>query len=598
MHILEKLYTNKKKFLNGGGFLCMLICVLILSACASSKKNYARPDFTDLQLFTKEIERIRSLKEKEPVRALWLATLLHKDCAEKNTDRTDEAVRLCAECAENACSAFYSFTEKKKWAQAVRIAQSMQTLYDLYKTSPYDGISAQNAVSQLARLLGDKNFKEQAEYAKNTVNTLPRVPSSPASGSIADFIRGTVTVWVDLGVKVEKGMGYASRVIGSGFFIDKRGYIITNHHVIADLVDSAYEGYGRLYIKLASDTQTRIPAKVIGWDKTLDLALLKTEVRPPFVFPLGSSENLSVGARIYAIGSPAGLESTITSGIVSSFDRNLLSTVSVMQIDAAVNAGNSGGPLVSSDGYVQGIVFAGMPDFQGLNFAVPVEYLSGILQSLYAGGEVIHSWVGAYGRTLKKTPSALEGEGVEVLYLMPGGSADYAGLRSGDVISAINGKRIKTVEELQTALIVLPPRSLAVLEYRRPEKESNQANTDTLLQSPEHKALVYLDVRDENPGKAIYEREPAYRMFYPLFGMELVPSSASNRRKFSVQTIVKGSNADESGFSVNDPVEIIRTKLLEDRQAVYAEVYTKKRKSGYLEVNLAVGAPLDSPYLF
>ena len=87
-------------------------------------------------------------------------------------------------------------------------------------------------------------------------------------------------------------------------------------------------------------------------------------------------------------------------------------------------------------------------------------------------------------------------------------------------------------------------------------------------------------------------------MFYPLFGMELVPSSASNRRKFSVQTIVKGSNADESGFSVNDPVEIIRTKLLEDRQAVYAEVYTKKRKSGYLEVNLAVGAPLDSPYLF
>ena len=69
MHILEKLYTNKKKFLNGCGFLCMLICVLILSACASSKKNYARPDFTDLQLFTKEIERIRSLKEKEIGRA-------------------------------------------------------------------------------------------------------------------------------------------------------------------------------------------------------------------------------------------------------------------------------------------------------------------------------------------------------------------------------------------------------------------------------------------------------------------------------------------------------------------------------------------------
>ena len=87
-------------------------------------------------------------------------------------------------------------------------------------------------------------------------------------------------------------------------------------------------------------------------------------------------------------------------------------------------------------------------------------------------------------------------------------------------------------------------------------------------------------------------------MFYPLFGMELIPASSGNRRKFTVRSVVKGGIADESGFSPNDPVSIIRTKLLEEERAVYAEVYTKKRKSGYLDVNLAVGAPLDSLYLF
>ena len=176
-----------------------------------------------------------------------------------------------------------------------------------------------------------------------------------------------VTIWVDRGIKVQNGAGYADIIIGSGFFIDERGYIITNHHVIDSMVNPKYEGYSRLYIKLYDDPDTKIPAKVIGYDQVLDLALLKTEITPKYVMKLGSSKNLQIGDKVSAIGTPLGLEGTFTSGIISSFDRKLLSLGNVIQIDAAVNSGNSGGPLIDSSLNVSAVVFAGMMQSQGLN---------------------------------------------------------------------------------------------------------------------------------------------------------------------------------------------------------------------------------------
>ena len=130
-------------------------------------------------------------------------------------------------------------------------------------------------------------------------------------------------------------------MIGSGFFIDANGYLITNYHVIQSEVDPEYEGFSRVYIKRAENPTVRIPAKVVGWDATFDLALLKMEINPEVYFQLGSAEDLNIGSRIYAIGSPAGLEQTLTSGIVSAQNRRLLSLGSVLQIDAPVNHGSS-----------------------------------------------------------------------------------------------------------------------------------------------------------------------------------------------------------------------------------------------------------------
>lgn len=606
-------------FIRRSGFFIFFAIFLLLSSCLSRKADYGIPDFTDERIFVKETEDIKKERETAPLRSLWRSALLVREMQKRPDDFENKdsflgpAQVLFDECASYMQKLVSEKNRDKKYADALRFAESLETAYSAL------GLAFEpNAEFSKARMEADTAFKN-----------LPVLQSRQADKTLADLIQGSVTVWVDLGVKVEKGMGYAARVIGSGFFIDERGYIVTNHHVIADLVDPKYEGYGKLYIKKASDSETRIPAKVIGWDKTLDLALLKTEIRPPSVFTLGSSENLAVGERIYAIGSPAGLESTITSGIVSSFDRKLLSTVSVMQIDAAVNSGNSGGPLVNEKGEVQGIVFAGLPAFQGLNFAIPVEYLKAVLELLYSGGEVRHAWMGAYGRTFKHKPSDQTGAGVEILYVMPGSSASRAGLLPGDIVSAVNGKAVRNIEDLQFVLIGCRPDSLVRIEYRRPAKTEtappddkvradnktaaegktgadNKTPADGKQQSADDKvgaqipgeALVCFNVRPEYPGKTIYEREAENRMFYPLFGMELVPSSVGNKRKFTVRSVVKGGIADESGFSPNDPVEIIRTKLFEDEGAVYAEIYTKKRKSGYLDVNLAVGAPLDSLYLF
>ena len=195
-------------------------------------------------------------------------------------------------------------------------------------------------------------------------------------------MHAAVTIWVDRGVTVKNGAGYADIIIGSGFFIDERGYIVTNHHVIDSMVNPKYEGYVRLYIKLLDDNLTKIPAKVVGYDSLLDLALLKVEITPEYVLDLGSSDDLEIGDKISAIGTPVGLEGTLTSGIISSFDRKLLSLGNVFQIDAAVNSGNSGGPLIDKNLKVQAIVFAGMLQLQGLNFAIPVEYLKQELSAM------------------------------------------------------------------------------------------------------------------------------------------------------------------------------------------------------------------------
>jgi len=398
---------------------------------------------------------------------------------------------------------------------------------------------------------------------------------------MADCVNATVTIWVDRGIRFENGAGYADRVIGSGFFIDERGYIVTNHHVISDLVNPKHEGYTRLFIKLARDEETRIPAKVVGWDPLLDMALLKAEVEPPFILELGSSSQLTIGDKISAIGTPLGLHGTITSGIVSNVDRKLFSNGSVFQIDAAVNSGNSGGPCIDSKMRVQAIAFAGIEKYQGLNFAIPIEYLRQDLPFLYSGGKRNHVWVGAFGHTKK---DGLKETGIEVQYVMPGGSANMNGIAAGDIIGFADKKRLGSIEDLQTVFRSHIPETLISCAYLHGDESKN--------------TLIYLDERPENPGYDIYKSDLISHSFIPIFGMELTPSSTLYSRKYTITNILNGGIADESGFSVTDPIYVSDVEFVDNNSVILVSVNTRKKKKGYLDISMRIGNRLDSQYYF
>ncbi|WP_296331989.1 trypsin-like peptidase domain-containing protein [uncultured Treponema sp.] len=525
----------------------------LLSSCASIKEPddvFTGIDYTQEDARMEEQKRIRDLLGKNALQALWRSYLL----------KDDETI---SECEEKLLEEFDEAVKKEDWYSARRISKSFTTL-------------SSKALPKLSKSL--------SQLEELSVKNVPGLSSqkSLSAGKPSEYINGTVTIWVDKGIRVERGMGFADRVIGSGFFISKNGYIVTNHHVIADLVDKKSEGFSRLFIKLAEDSDTRIPAKVIGYDPEIDLALIKTEVDAPYVFNLGSSEDLDVGDKIFAIGSPVGLERTLTSGIVSATDRKLFTLGSVMQIDAAVNQGNSGGPCIDSKGNVQSIVFAGALQYEGLNFAIPVEYLKSLLPALYAGGKVSHPWLGCFGHTKKELG---KDAGLEVQYVFPGASASRAGMQVGDLITEFDGQKVSSLEDMQDILMKSSAKSIVKIKYRRGESEFFEKN-------------IYLAVRPEQPGYNIYKGDIIAKSFVPIFGMKLLSVSTSSSKKYSIESIIKGSIADESGFSENDPVEIRSIKLNDDNSVIYAEIYAKNRKKGYLDGMMAIASQLDSPYYF
>ena len=172
------------------------------------------------------------------------------------------------------------------------------------------------------------------------------------------------------------------------------------------------------------------------------------------------------------MGSPLGLENTITSGIVSSKSRSLSTIASAMQIDAAINPGNSGGPIVDQNGLVQAIVFAGVLEYEGLNFAIPVEQLEKILVLLFHG-EVKHSYTGFYAKTKRELPQQ-EALGIEVHYVMRGSPAQKGLLAKGDIVQSLNATKIRTVEDYQNAMLEIMPGTIIKLGGVNQEGEALQ----------------------------------------------------------------------------------------------------------------------------
>ena len=531
-------------------FLALLF--ISLSSCRTFHEKKSVPEalnYSSEEVVKIEIERINSYMESEPVRALWRSSLLGREDVLKRAKKTVE------ENFERSFDQGDFLTAKKYYKALLAVDPDWASSKISYK-----------------------------EFEKKINEDIPGLTSvnDKAPSKISDCMNATVTIWVDRGIKVQNGSGFADIIIGSGFFIDKRGYLITNYHVIESMVDPKYEGYSRLYIKLLEDSNTKIPAKVIGYDSVLDLALLKVEMTPKYVFNLGSSNELELGDKVSAIGTPIGLEGTITSGIISSVDRKLLSLGNVFQIDAAVNSGNSGGPLIDEKLKVQAIVFAGMLQFQGLNFAIPIEYLRQELPLLYSHGEIVHPWISAFGDTKK---NGNKKEGLEIQYILPGGSAFMSGMKAGDVIVSLDGKKIESLEDFNFQMMSYETESLLTCSYRTAQGEDKTC-------------LLYLDKRPEHPGFTVYETDLLSNAMLCLLGMRLLPSSTENRNSYTIDRVISGSTADDLHFSSGDEVKIINVAVDQKNEFIYIQLYTKRKKTAFIDIAMGLSASFDSPYYF
>jgi len=238
---------------------------------------------------------------------------------------------------------------------------------------------------------------------------------------------------------------FKQKSLGSGFIIDKEGYIVTNNHVIEDA--------DKIKVKLKNGKE--FDAEIAGRDPNTDIALIKIKSKNNLpALKLGDSDALKVGQWVVAIGSPFGLEHTVTAGIVSAKGRIIGSGPydDFIQTDASINPGNSGGPLINMKGEVIGINTAIIASGQGIGFAIPINHAKKIVDQLKSTGEVTRGWLGVGIQDLNKELSEYygikTGKGVLVTEVFPGDPADEAGIKPKDIVISVNGKKVENTREL------------------------------------------------------------------------------------------------------------------------------------------------------
>jgi len=236
--------------------------------------------------------------------------------------------------------------------------------------------------------------------------------------------------------------------VGSGFIVRPDGYVLTNNHVI--------EGAKEIVVTLADGR--RLNGKVMGRDPRYDLAVVKIDATRLPAVELGDSDGIRPGDFAIAIGNPYGLQHTVTAGIISGLARSIDGDPKepgiYIQTDAAINRGNSGGPLIDIDGRVVGINTAIIPQAQGIGFAIPINVAKNALDDLIAGKKLVYPWLGVGLQELTSDLADYFGmrdaTGVVIAYVYPGSPAQKAGLREGDVILKLDDRKMETTSQLQS----------------------------------------------------------------------------------------------------------------------------------------------------
>jgi serine protease Do len=354
---------------------------------------------------------------------------------------------------------------------------------------------------------------------------------------------------------------------GSGFIVDKEGYVLTNRHVV--------DGAEKIAVTLADGR--RYDAKLVGQDARTDVALLKIQPRETLtVLPLGDSDRTQVGEWVMAVGNPFGLGgNSVTVGVVSFKGRPLdLSTrgtpIEMIQTDAAINPGNSGGPLINARGEAIGIntliISPGAPQYSGVGFAVPINVASEILPQLREKGHVVRGWLGvqiqAVDEDLAKSLKLDAAQGAIVTEVSPGSPAEKAGLKAGDVVVAVDGREVKDAGDLSRQVASKAPDTTITLGIQRdgrPQTVHTKLGRFPDAESEESDASV----RHERLGMQLQTLTPDLARSLGL------PASTKG---VVVADVIAGSRAEEAGLREGDVVLSVNGKGVADIDAFRAEI--------------------------
>lgn len=365
----------------------------------------------------------------------------------------------------------------------------------------------------------------------------------------------------------------AERSLGSGVIIDKRGYILTNNHV----VDQAT----KIQVQLNGETQ-KYTAKVIGVDEDTDLAVVKIDAGKELpTAKLGNSDGVQVGDWVLAIGSPFGLQATVTAGIISAKDRGGIGRQfqKFIQTDAAINPGNSGGPLVDLAGEVVGIntaIITGSRGYEGVGFALPSTTAINVYNQIIAQGRVTRGSIGVSFQedlgtnsiTLKElgAPYGVVIEGVE-----PGSPAEKAGLKGGDVITGVNGQPVKSGNDLVNPIALAAIGSKVKIDYvrDRAQKETSATVEDRTRVFPNAAGRM-----GEQPGEAAP----------PEFGLHVEDLTPARSRQIGVDgmkgvlvsEVDPASFADDLGFGRGDVIAEVNRQSVSNVEEYRKAISTLK----------------------
>jgi serine protease Do len=426
------------------------------------------------------------------------------------------------------------------------------------------------------------NFAVLAEDAKPGVVNIRTVKTMKGGGPVSRNFFGNPFSGKDpfhefFGPFSERGPSrdFKQRSLGSGFILNKDGYVVTNNHVI--------ENADEIKVKLANGKE--YDAELVGRDPNTDLALIKIRGSSHLVpLNMGNSDTLDVGSWVVAIGSPFGLEQTVTAGIVSAKGRVIGAGPydNFIQTDASINPGNSGGPLLNMNGEVVGINTAIVAQGQGIGFAIPVNLAQGIVAQLKDNGSVTRGWLGVGIQDL--TPELAEyyglkdKKGVLVSQVFKGDPAENAGIKSNDIIVAVDGKPVTTGRELSATIAGLEVGKRTAITVVRDGKEKT----------------FYAELAKRQDNDMVAKQELEDNGDLGLQVTELSPESArrfghaEDEKGVLVLGVKPGSKADQAGIQQGDLVKEVNRKAVESVGKLQTELKKKENKQS---VQLLVKRP-------